>query len=692
MTMKLFPFLLASLGALAMLHFFWIPAVERRLRIDRTPATISRSATLALLGLARSVFLVMTLTTAVLILIVSVLQAFGGTTTSEVTSAIESVHRWRTLLLGFGSVWGTIGTLLLIVALAIYARRGGKRRMEKTFQKLYAAKFEQLRKDYELGQLKELPPTPEMREAQNQLVEASVLLAGLSGDELKNDPQAVALRQELNARIDILQKYYFAIDVQRRIDPELDPEEAELPEAHTWWEKIQTFFISRGLLHSLSGASRALFLAGLLLLVPSLTGVYSTGTAATLDDKLIELKSLRVEVSRQEWEREKERLGQPTEELSEEDEQLIEEAARIFEASANYISVPASGRASFYTMRSTLVRDAVLRRAEKRAPRAGERAATVWEQHPSGSRVEDLLPLEKEILRASEKPLDANGPVSKPGEDLAAELKDVSRRSSAVKAKLRNFAYSFRQPASGYDLSQALFNQIAGTLAGEAPGEFGNLLQAIEFKTQRELFRSVIESQNRELLFGLAQGQNPEGIIRRGAVAPDAPSSFVGPRERATFQNHLRTVTDALPQTVTQINTKLADYPPSVDVKPESHVRMDEAVAAINNLRGELRASGRLRNSDSFADAVAIFPDWFPSQIGADTRTKRGQLLAQWRNGDPPSDFAGGRPPESNGGAFGGGPVDGPGGGGGGGGGIGGGGGGSGRPGGGAAAGGVSKP
>ena len=309
--MNLLPFLLINLGAFAILHFAWLPSLERRMRLDRSIANIRRAATLSLLGFARSVFLVGTLTTAAVIIILLILQTLGGVTAAEVTSAVESVHRWRALLLGFGPVWGGIVITLLVLALGFHARRSGRIRMEKTFQKLYEKRLEQLRKDFELGNLKELPPTEEMKQVAAKLVELSELLNVLEVEEFLNRPDVIAARLELVEQIDMLQKYYMGLDVQRRLELELDPDEAAMPEARTKWERLQTFFMSQGLLASLNKTSRALFVASLLLLVPSLISVYSVSTAATLNSQLVELKNLRVELSRKEFEQEKLRLGEP---------------------------------------------------------------------------------------------------------------------------------------------------------------------------------------------------------------------------------------------------------------------------------------------------------------------------------------------------------------------------------------------
>jgi hypothetical protein len=644
--MKLFPFLLVNLAAFAILHFAWIPAAERRLCMDRSMASISRGALLSLLGFGRSVFLTATLTTAALIFVLIILQMLGGATTAEVTSQIETIYRWRVLVLGFGPVWGGIAITLMVLALAIYARRSGRLKMEKTFQEMYTRKFEQLRRDYELGKLKEMPPTAEMQEVTKKIGQINETLKKLEDESVREDPKTILMRQQLNEQIALLDKYYVALDMQRRIDPELDPDEAALPDARTKWEKFQTFFISRGLLASLGGTSRVLFLAGLTLLVPSLLGVYSSSTATTLNRRLVELKDLRVELSRKEFNQEKDRLGEPENELSDEDEQDLQEVARAYEQMTMPMVIPSGMRSSMYTLRSTLVRESVLSHAASQANVVREQHASgaKWEQHASGSKVATLTPLEREVVVAPEASIHTRrGPVTPQGRRVYSELQDIARRSPSFMDKVRTGLRSFQRPASSYDITHALFSQIAGTLAGETPGELGNVLRGVG--TNNRVFAGFTEMQSRQFLSDLMGGTTLDEAVSRTAT-PDLSHPFVGTREKAEFHSIMRTVVDDLP--ITSVNEKLADYPPSVDVAPEKHINMQKAGDLVNSYRKKAMSLSVLRNSEVYADSVATFSDWFPAQLGTDSKTRRGELLAGWRGESSGPDF-GGDPPGTGG-------------------------------------------
>lgn len=629
--MRLFPFLLINLAAFAMLHFAWIPSAERRFRVDRTMATISRSGLLSLLGFFRSVFLVATLTTTLVIVILFILGMGSGVTAGEVTTAIESIHRWRAFVVSIGPVWGWIVIALLVLALAIYSRRSGRRNMVNAFQKMYARKFEELRQAYELGNLKEMPPTAEMRDVAKRIGEINKTLAGLEGEAVRDDPKTIQMREHLNEQVSSLQKYYVALDMQRRIDLQLDPDEAALPEARTRWEKFQTFFISRGLLASLNGASRAIFLTSLILLVPSLISVYSVSAAATLNHRLVELKDLRVELSRREFEQEKARLGEPTNELSDDDKRDLQEVARNYEQSVPRPIIATGMRASIGSVRSTLVRETILSRAATQANAATEQyaAGAKWEHHTSGSSVPELTQLEREVVLAPEKSIKTHGPITPQGQRVYSQLEDIARRSPTFMERVRTGLHSFQKPATSYDISHSLFNQVAGTLANEGSPEFGNAFQSLTTGRRHPAFNGFTEMQSREFLSDLMGGSSVDEAMRRTA-APESRYAFLGKVEKLEFHSTMRTVADDLP--LVSLNEKLAAYPPTVDVKPEAHVNMEKAGQAVERYRNRVPDS-LMRASRGSADSLVDFTDWFPAQVDADTKTPRGKLLDKWSGG-----------------------------------------------------------
>lgn len=68
----------ACLEIFALFHFYCIPLVERRFVLDRSSAAIGRSALMSVLGVLRIIFLISTLTSLLIIVIMLFLGLKGG--------------------------------------------------------------------------------------------------------------------------------------------------------------------------------------------------------------------------------------------------------------------------------------------------------------------------------------------------------------------------------------------------------------------------------------------------------------------------------------------------------------------------------------------------------------------------------------------------------------------------------------
>jgi hypothetical protein len=108
-------------------------------------------------------------------------------------------------------------------------------------------------------------------------------------------------------------KKHESLDVSRRIKLRLSPKDTELPQPQDWWGRVQTFFFSQGLLASLGRGSRLVYLVALLLLTPSLVGVYAPQLSASLGRHAAHLDELCVmltqEEARKSWEETTQSLG-----------------------------------------------------------------------------------------------------------------------------------------------------------------------------------------------------------------------------------------------------------------------------------------------------------------------------------------------------------------------------------------------
>ncbi|HKQ92718.1 MAG TPA: hypothetical protein VJZ77_18815 [Blastocatellia bacterium] len=649
--MQLLPFLLISLGLFALCHYFWVPAIERRLKIAPSTANLGQWGLFALAGLSRTLLLITTLTTVAIIAIVLVLQTMGGTSLKSLTATISMVRQWRDWLSGFGPSWGSAVIILLVAALGSYARRRGTQRMAEAFAKVHRSELERVEREYKDGKWEDLPPTGEMSEIQSRIMEADEALRSL-GRRDQSEPKVAELRQEVINQIGLLRQQLHSLDVQRRIK-NIDPEEAELPRPRNWREKTSAFFMSRGLLISVGRGSRLIFLINFILLVPSLMGVYSVGTRKMLDDHLVRLENLRIE---REWQEAKQKLGKPEKELSQEDDAMLQEIARAYEAATfnpnlsqrfwdeSTPNTPPKDTSydptanDWYKWRSAAVRGEILRRA-------AQRTKTPWQERQSSSSLDDLSPLEREVAAAAEQAAKTHGPVTEEGKRVYSELADLSKRSPAIKEKIwalfRDLRQDFQKPANIYDINYAMMHHVIAAIVDLKSGELGNFVRASDVKWDRGKWHLTQKHRGWVFLFNIVgEGksgpgpENPEGSgdqsvgpnpVKPGP--PRGPGSGGGWSNLAEFQSVMRNVRETanrLP--VREINKKMADYPPSVDAVPEPHVDSPGAASKIEELR-QILGTRSLIATEPLADSLALYQDWFPSQLRADQRTPRGIML-----------------------------------------------------------------
>src|SRR5262249_18308130 len=87
------------------------------------------------------------------------------------------------------------------------------------------------------------------------------------------DPETAAQRDRITATREFLQVQYREADMERRIDLTLTGSQTNSPDPKTRWEKLLTFFISRGMFASLQKGGRILTIVVLFILMLSFIGI-----------------------------------------------------------------------------------------------------------------------------------------------------------------------------------------------------------------------------------------------------------------------------------------------------------------------------------------------------------------------------------------------------------------------------------
>jgi hypothetical protein len=644
--MTLLQFFLSGLGLFALLQFLVVPRLRHRLRVDGTVTSVRRAAVLAVLAWARSALLVAVLTTGILMILLLALRLRGGSTVQELSSTVVWLQAWRERLAAISPYWSGGVVALLVVILGVYAYRRGRVRLEKAFREVYERQMNELVAKAQRGELEELPPTPEMRQLAEAFEQGQRMLAqidsdhALAGDVL--EPQRRALREDIERRLFFCRENWVMIDLHRRLNLKLDPDAVAPPPPRTRWEKLETFFISQGLLVNLNRATRVLYLTSMVLLTACLIGVCAPHTGNALTDRIVALDDLRVRLSREqvqrEWQVARESLGEAQAELTPEDEKVLNQVAAQYEQAVSQSDLwrhASLVRPSEYKLRSLAVQDRILEHVAKRAPRQG----ALLERHVSMSRAEGLRPQEKFLAKAYEHALEPSAPTTKYGQHFLGELRNATRRSPVLLERLRAEVRLFQQPAHAGALSGELTTQVLGLLTGAEHPDLVPLLSGIDRQTTTKLMNRVLSDQAEHAMTRLARGDGL-GEVLQGAAQERPDLVLARLHEQAELKQTVRTVVSNVPAEE-QVLSRLREYPPGIDTRLEPHVNAGRAsqavesfhaqtkqtIDALNRARG-LPAGGRI-DSTAVTKALATYGDDLPAQLGAEQKTLQGRLLAK---------------------------------------------------------------
>jgi hypothetical protein len=315
--MGLFRFGLVCAGLFAVLEFLILPKLRFKARLERGPDVVGRVALMALLSFARTVALIGVASAAAVATLVLTLRVSGGGTTAQVGASIARVASWRDAAVAVGPWWSAFVLLVLVAVMGWLHRNRGRRRIDELFRRRLEEELERLKSEQAAGRWEDLPEDSAMegfREQFDKLKAFDVGLEQKAGEEqgaaMPNRDLLAAIaakRRELEGHFEVLRQAYQARDVRRRMTLELDPDQVAPPPPRTWGERVQTFFVSEGLLGTLSGSVRVAYWAGLALLALCLTGVQSGMLAHAAEGRLVELRDLQVRLAadeaRAEWEK-----------------------------------------------------------------------------------------------------------------------------------------------------------------------------------------------------------------------------------------------------------------------------------------------------------------------------------------------------------------------------------------------------
>ncbi len=643
--MKLYQLWLVNIAVLTLLKFYYVPRLQRSIEYHRDLTVIRKAILMAFVSWIASIVLIAGISGGIVLATTLWVQIGSGATAEQVGKLISSVQQWRSRIGGFGPVWGTAILVMNIVALGIYAARRGKIRMLKAFELARQAALERLKQEAESGRWEDLAPTSEMNKVAGRIRELMDLINELP-TEGGSETEAIKTRQHLTQEIESQKELYARLDIGRRLDPRLSPEDAKPPEPSKWWEKVQTFFISQGLWKALKGPSRAFYIANLFLLIPALLGIYSQPAAPVFENRIVRLTDLQVELTQKEAREAWEQATQmPTPEqanptsspantkihITAADQQLLKLAAREFEHALARSELfqdlaqsikPGNDRA----IRAARARDRVLQVAAEQAP------GSVTEI-PTGARAESgSIRAQWELVEH----FSGTDPVTEPGQQIYRDLEGCAERTAGFVENLKhsmaafpNFTgsaggqsglvdlgRSFQIPVYDGDLAVSTIQQTVNILFGDHLGEFGKALDGLDPQVGLAMQKAVDDRRQfytAEII--RSNGKKASEAIETVAHSNRIDISYLNLNSFHSFGVQHPIVADGGDGLVASLN----EHPPAIDPKIEAHVNLGKAQEQIREFLPKINPSWSPEYTAEVlregTEAIADFSTHFPASV-----------------------------------------------------------------------------
>ncbi len=602
--MSLYSIVFISLGAFAAVNWRLLPRLESRVRVDRSPASIPLYGTLAVLHFIRTVLLLSAIASVLILTAVAVATLSGGATVERLGAAIQRVQGLRNALSVFSPGWSALLILLSVGALVLLSRRHARMKVVGAFGAVFDEEFARVAATIQNGTAEEIPSNGAM-----QQVEAVMIRALTELEEVKKTGPG-ARQKEIEQSLGLLAQQRLAFDVQRRMHLVIDPDAVLTPPPTTFRQRLETLFVSRGLLASMRGSTRLLMYAGLLLIVPSLVSLQTATAGVYFEKRIVALEELRVEASVREAEDawQQAQNGAPAAPAAEniDDNVALDVLSAEFEnALARTPAFSGIPRTST-SLRAHSVREAIVR------IRAEHSSGSV-DAAPAAQAADDVTPLQRAVLDDVETAQRRPGPRTEVGRRIRADLERVRAERPAVwqrmRASARQAGHTFQQAATIDDFGHFLTNRMVGLALDDLPGN-GPIAQAareLDEAMGRDAIRRMYRVKSAEYMTHLAAGRSVADAAT--AVSRDSAHIFWTSGESERFTAHVRERVAA--------PASLEGRPPTLVPRQEPHVNVRAAEDLVVSMNREGRRSG--------TDALATFDDWFPSHQGRELTTARAR-------------------------------------------------------------------
>ena len=654
--MELYKALLTSVGAFLLIQTVLLPLMTRRWRADRTHNAVTKAAALAAVDFLRTLALMASVTYALVALVVVYVQQHSGVTVAEFATAIQKLEEFREVLGKIGTGWSMLFAVVLVTILIVFSYRRGKVTMEKEIERVYGEEMERLRVVREAGEWEDLPPNEQMQKLQEEYEKAAQLLQMIEQQEQPPGLMEQEQRRALQEHMEQVENAWHAVDWHRRMNLSWNPDVMKTGGKPSPWGRIKLFVVSKGFLTSLKGGKRILHRTALLMLFLSLISVQTGRLAEAADNKIVELEKLHIaaspEVAAETYQNvlaSHDEAGDG--ELGSEDEEILDGLAREFETAVlsdpNWSPPLRASAAGARLLRSYRARDAVLRTVPRPAIGSGPKVP-----RQTMAMAEGLSDIERLALERYSAELNAKGPRTEIGRQARAQLRtEVASRPSLwnkMKVEYKAGIRSFQQPVGAREVSRLVVGEVLSHGMSGVPvpdSELGQFAAKMAKASGKASLKEIYDIKFQQYVTEIAEGRGlNSAVAKAGGRAGDL---------RIMTSTNAENIAQVLREMPSPERTasKLRAQPPGMAARNEPNVDFRRAEAASDRIR-DIRSGGRSNAPATIAtDAFVGYDDHFPGEIGSETRTTRGRILAKRLPAEypvvRPTDAAGHMPPMS---------------------------------------------
>ncbi|TCU73817.1 hypothetical protein EDE08_104156 [Bradyrhizobium sp. R2.2-H] len=624
--MSLLQAAVASFGLYLLLQIAVIPKLHARMLGAKATNAFALIATMLVAELARAATLIITASLGLILgslWLVPKITSYGSqkhwAQTFEflrhIREQIEHIDKW----------WGiaTIGVLGL--ALLIAGRHEAKRRASDAIE----AAFEKLKSDIEKTGLAPLPPTPEMRALEIEIEKRRSRVAEISSatdqhSSAETDSQQNSELAKLNSEIEALDNWHTHLDITRRLDVGsaiadiVQPQKKKSEKSHPW-------LLSAGFFKIISFSSRALTIASLTLLIPALVAIASGEISEAAQSAIVRIHDLILKQTIKEaedtWSRALELQSQKRE-LTKADDALIDQLAGQFQA---YVQQQNSG-----LMRGSIE---VGRRLAQNAARerilqnfAASKPSTIVKGAATQQGVESEIA--KEIVKTnSNERLGGTNLREQFKNELTEQAKAAKPQAwEAFRAKAAQALRSARAPLESSEIASKLFAEALNTLSqtvintDDASKALSHIASGLGKPGDTAERANELRKLNRDRFLNEISAHSAFG----------SPHSPLVPGTNIAVQNPA--LEETIKRMAGRMETQLAgadrlwrDSPPTIERFSGDGQDLNAARQQIEKLMASKSVPPNLARE--LPNSLATYADYFPGQIGEETRTHRAKLI-----------------------------------------------------------------